>query len=168
MLDGTWRRHLERRVQEQVGSVRADAWGPLDLSANPLSTICNELATLYLAGPPEIRRDEGDTATLAAAITESGLWAAMSRYQAWVIGCREYLLRAHATEAGELRYRAVPPDLVLAYAHPDVPDVPLAVSELRLREVPGRDECRWAWDVLDVRDPAAPVYRVISTDGKPE
>lgn len=165
MLDGQWRRDLEVRVQQQVGSVRADAWGPLDLSANPLSVVCTELATLYLAGPPDIKRDSGDTAPLAQAIASSGLWASMSRYQSWVIGCREYLLRVHATEAGELRYRAVAPDMTLAYADPEVPDVPLAVRELRLREVPGKSECRWTWDVLDVRNADAPVYRVLGDDG---
>jgi len=52
----------------------------------------------------------------------------------------------------------VSPDMVVAEADPQRPTIPLAIAEIRLRSIDG--EAVWAWDVLDVRDPAFPRYEV--------
>lgn len=166
MLDGRWERDLQTRVQEHVGSVRADAWGTIDCSANPFRVICRELSTLYLDAP-HIRHDQDGADEISKAMSEAGLWAMMPRHQSRVIGCREYLLRVHATKQGQLRYRPVPPDLVIADADAELPDWPVRICELRERLIGG--DYRWAWDVLDVSDPKQPVYQVRLSDsaGKP-
>jgi len=172
LLDGQWKRDLEQRLQDHLGTVRRVAWGPPDLSANPYRVICRELSTLYLS-PPVVRHDQAGDALApligeSGLIASSGLWSTMTRYQSWVIGCREYLTRVSTTTAGELRYRPVAPDMVIAESSLDAPDVPLMVRELRLRTLPGsKKRPIWTWDVLDVRDPKSPTYRVheAGTDG---
>lgn len=156
MLYGEWKRDLERRIQEQVGSQRRAAWGQPDLSVNPFRTTARELSTLYLSSPT-LRHNLDDTAStteLYDALESSGLWSGMPRYQANVIGCREYAIRGHATPDGQLRYRSVPADLMTATAAEGLPDVPAMIRELRLRQG------RWCWDVLDIRNPGFPVYQI--------
>lgn len=156
MLYGEWKRDLVQRIQEQVGSQRRAAWGPPDLSVNPFRVTARELSTLYLS-PPTLRHDlDGATSTgeLYQAIGDSGLWSGMPRYQANVIGCREYAIRPHATPDGQIRYRSVPADLLVAVAQPGLPDAPGEIRELRLRDG------RWCWDVLSILDPERPIYQV--------
>ena len=161
LLDGIWRSDLEQRIAEHMGPVRRQGQGVPDLSANPYRVTCRELSTLYLS-PPVIRHDLEAPAMTdeRSAVVLSGLWAQARRYQTWVIGCREYMLRVHATEAGELRYRPVAPDMVLADSPLDTPDVPHSVAELRPRKHPKSGEWVWTWDYLDVSNPDAPVYRI--------
>ena len=181
MLDGLWWQDLEQRMIRHFGPQRRAAQGPRDLSSNPFRVIAREMAALYPA-PPRIRHAVQYPATPGGeapspdpldgltgdrgAITRSGLWAQMPRVQAWTIGCREYLLRAHATATGELRYRPVPPDHVIAEASGDTPDIPALIREARLRMIPGLRDPVWCWDVLDVRDPSAPIYRIETMDDR--
>lgn len=163
MIDGAWRSDLEKRVNQHVGDVRAAGWGALDLAANPLRVTSKELSTLYLAGEPDIPEAQDE---LKATISRSGLWSSMTRFMAWTIACREYLMRPHVDSDGRIHYRAVPPDLVTAVSDPDRPDTPVSIKELRLREVDvsGRMELQWTYDVLDVSDQRRPVYKVMSAD----
>jgi hypothetical protein len=157
LMDGDWERDLDERVRAGVGNVRRQGWGLLDLGANPALTTCRELATLYLDAP-SVRHDsdpEQVTPPLYQAIDASGLWSMMPRHQALTIGCREYLLRVSADASGRLRYRPVAPDMVVATSPVSEPDQPDRIAELRFLGE------RWVWEVLDVSDPAAPVYAVI-------
>lgn len=169
LIDGVWEQDLRRRILDHLGHVRSQAQGAPDLSANPYRVTCRELATLYLA-PAEVRHDLEAPAMTddRSAVVRSGLWAQARRYQTWTIGCRDYLVRASASEAGALRYRPVAPDLVVASSTADEPDVPVAVSELRLREHPVKKKPVWTWDRVDVSDPDAPVYQVREWDAKGE
>jgi len=161
MLDGAWREDIETRVRKAVGTQRKDAWGAADMSSNPFRTICRELAVLY-ATQPDIRHQLGRDATkgLVKEIARSGLWSTMARVQAWAIGCREYLVRAHVDQGGRLRYRPVAPDYIQARASTDSPMDPVRIQELRMRYNPATKEPAWTFDVLDISDPARPIYEV--------
>ena len=154
---------------EHFDVVRTAGIGPVDLSANAARVIARELATLYLA-PPIVKHDDAEA---AAALTDergliykSGLWAQARRYQRWVIGCREYALRASVSDRGQLRYRPVPPDRIIANAASGTPDIPNAIAEARLRVHPNGRGLVWTWDRYDVSNPDAPIYEVREATGE--
>lgn len=170
LLDGSWRQDIEERLKQHLGVLRSDAMGPPDMSANPYRVITREVSTLFTK-PPTLRHDLEEQIDLGpligerGAIASSGLWAQMRRYQAWVVGCREYLLRLVATADGRLHYRPVAPDMVQAWSTMTQPDRPVTIWELRLRQR-ASGKFVWAWDVLDISDPQDPVYKVFAaTDG---
>ena len=169
MLDGRHKQVIEARRTEHIGRQKSYHHGPVDMSANPFRVLYRELSVLY-DEPPQVHHDaEADLAGLLGtegSLALSGLWSTMARFQTWVLGCREYLLRPHVSADGDLRFRPVAPDMVTATSHEDSPDQPVSVSELRLRRHPDRDEWIWTRDVLDISDPAFPVYQI--TDAKAE
>ena len=158
MLDGAWEQDLQNRVAREVGRERADAWGIAKTTSMPLVSICRETAALYLT-EPEVR--VGDTpiyGPFAQAITASGLWPRMPRFQAMTIGLRECAWRVSVLPTGEIQYRPVFPDMLIAEGSDDQPDTPYEVKEMRYR-----DEYGWCWDYLciDPTDPEGPEYQVI-------
>lgn len=158
-MDGLWRQDLLDRLQASLGSVRRQAWGEPSLAINPFRAISKELACLY-DSETEIRHDSGDVAGLSTSIRLSGLWGMMQRVEYYTIGLREMLVRIHVPADGRPSYRPVYPDLVLAGASPDRPDLPIVVKELRLRRDPATGKDIWTLDVLDVSDPENPIYRI--------
>jgi hypothetical protein len=176
MQEGTWEEDLRRRVASHVGATRSRQWRTVDLSSCPARVIWRELAVLYTRGAPTIRHDDETDADddsvrdLVDAITESGLWSTMPRFQSAVIGCREYLLRVHADGEGRLRYRPISPDMVQGTSSADTPDLPDSIRELRWRTYvdpkTGSPKSLWVYDVLDVRDPAMPLYQVVEAETK--
>jgi len=114
LLDGAWEQDLKDRLQSHLGTTRRAAFGAVDMSANPFRVICRELSCLYSEAPKVVHLDPAAQGLLGArgAIHESGLWSSMRRFQAWVIGCREYLMRVHVSGNGRIRFRPVHPDMV--------------------------------------------------------
>lgn len=172
MLDGNWLSYLEQARDRHFGPSRAAGHGPADQSACPFRVIQRELAQVHHA-PPIIRHgnapeDGGAIAGVVEAIDRSGLWPAMRRFDQWVLGCNEYLLRVHVDASGRVYYRPVAPDLVEADPHPDEPSRPIAIRERRLRKHPKKDEDVWTLETVSIADPAAPVYTIheIREDGK--
>lgn len=167
LKEGRWARLLEDRLQVQLGSVRRQAIGLPAMSSNRFDEISNELATLYDA-PPDVSHNTAGGAVdelcgSNGLIARAGLWPQMARFQSMVIALREMWMRVDVDD-GRLVYRPVPPDMTIAEADPSRPTVPLAYAEIRLRHI--RGEAQWAWDVLDIRDPAAPSYTVrLAKDG---
>ena len=161
LLQGRWDEDLRRRLYDHFGDVRTEALGPPDMSSNALRTITAELAVLYDSSP-EVFNDDGG-AELAALVARSGLWAMMPRYQQFTLGLREMLIRPDYTDRAGLSYRVVYPDMVVAWAHPDLPDLPVGIQELRLRSYEGKP--LWTWDHVDVSDLENPVYRVEEARG---
>ena len=160
MLGGVWKEDLETHLQKLVGSIRREAWGNVSLAINPFRNIARELAVLY-DHPPEVAHDdEGAQVAMREILRLSGLWSFMAQIQAQVIGCREYLVRVDVSERLRTRYRAVAPDMVVARAMEDAPDIPVAIEELRLRKHPESGRLIWTLDVLDVSDEDSPVYGV--------
>jgi hypothetical protein len=161
-MEGTWQRLLEDRLQEQLGSTRRQAWGRPDLSANPFKVVATELSTLYDADPDVRHNRAGDVSGFTDLVSRAALWPQMSRFQSMVIALREMWMRIDV-EDGRLIYRPVPPDMTVAESDPSRPTIPTAYAEVRLRHV--RGETVWAWDVMDIRDPANPSYTVrLATD----
>ena len=176
LMEGTWQRLLEDRLQAQLGSTRRQAWGIPDLSANPFRVIAFELSTLFDAAPDVHHNAAEDAATRNGGtssaealiggeglIAKSGYWSQMPRIQAMTIALREMWVRIDVVD-GRLTYRPVSPDMIIAEADPQRPTLPLAVAEIRLRHLDG--ETVWAWDVLDIRDPAFPRYEVRRVDDR--
>ncbi len=162
LMEGRWQRLLEDRLQEQLGSTRRQAWGQPDLSANPFKVVATELSTLYDADPDVKHNRAGDVSGFTDLVSRAALWPQMSRFQSMVIALREMWMRVDV-EDGRLIYRPVPPDMTIAESDPSRPTIPTAYAEVRLRYV--RGETVWAWDVLDIRDPANPSYTVrLATD----
>ena len=168
MLEGTWRDDLEQRLQEHLGSVRRDAWGPLSLALNPFRSICTELSVLYDSNPTVLHDQVADPG-IARQLEISGLWQMMQRVQVYTLGLNETFVRPHVDETGRFSFRMVTPDFVRAYATMDDPRQPVALVEYRLRKLPptepgGPRALGWTADHYDIADPERPVYMVHLVD----
>tara|TARA_R110002020_G_scaffold6340_2_gene26688 strand:+ start:397 stop:1947 length:1551 start_codon:yes stop_codon:yes gene_type:complete len=162
-LDGTWREDLRRRLGDQLGSVRASAWGPISLALNPFASIIRELSVLY-DHSPEVLHDDVPEAAIAILADQAGLWPMMARVQQYVLGQRECFVRVDIS-GSLLRYRPVFVDLVQARALPERPDQPVMLREWRLRLDPEGKEEIWTVDCFSiVGDPYYRVHRAGKAD----
>ena len=162
MLLGLWEQDLKKKLGQYLDPQRQAAWGGVDLSSNVFKSITSQLACLFDRQPTLFHPD--GAAPLVApggAIAKAGLWPMMTRFQADVLGLREYAMRVNYDPRFGLRYRPVAPSNIIARALPEDPDRPVRVEELRLREHPKTGSPIWTWDVLDVSDPKAPLYQVL-------
>lgn len=161
ILYGEHEHDVVERLEKQLGAVRREAWGVVDLSSNPFKLVWSSLATLYDRWPTVT----GDDA-LASVVADAGLWPLMSRVQRDALALREMWLRvdvADTPEGPELVYEPVYPDLVVARDEGDRPGVPVEVYHARRRKTQrgDREGVEWMWDHYDVSDPDAPVYRIM-------
>lgn len=163
---GNHEQDVKDRTRKQVGPTRFEAWGQhVDLSSNVPETIYTQKAVQY-DQTPVIRNDsEQDASGLVGVdglMMRAGIWQMMPRVQRDAFGLRVMLVRVNATDT-ELTYRPVYPDLCTAEVFSDQPDLPRLLSEARLYSIPGDLEGRreWCFDVLDIRDPDMPSYKVI-------
>ncbi len=168
ILEGWWRRDLDDRVAQFFQAGTAERLGYRDMTRNPLRSLVDQLSKLY-SSPPTIEHQgvpEGGLDDFREQLRAAELWSVLGRNQRQVVGMRESLVRVAWTDSG-LQFRAVPSDMVWASAHPDRPADPSVVVEARIRTLnrKGKREALWTWDVLDVRDPQEPSYRVLLPDG---
>lgn len=130
-----------------------------DLSRNAFRLVYQQLAIAYLE-PPHVRvRDQPD-ADLSATVTPK-LWAQQQQTNLYALAMGETVVRLdfkHWVDADEVSYRMVQPDHVVIKAMPGQPDEPGMVEELRYRDGV------WTYDVWDVRDKNAPVFRIDKID----
>lgn len=167
MLYGQWELDLQQRMQEQVGSVRKEAWGRPDMSANVLRSLAIQFATLYDESPevhnPTLVDDTTQRSVLTDLLTDAGLWSLMQRIQRDTIGMREMVVRVEVSDKGKLVFRPAYPDLIEATV--DVDDATRLVyyAELRPRTLPN-GEHRWLWDVFDIRG-NKPSFRILDSEG---
>ncbi len=166
VLYDDWLDALKERVAAQIGTVREEAWGIVDMSANLFALACTGRAVLY-DRPPTLGHDLAEGAQVIDAVARTGLWSLQQRTQRDTIAFGEMLVRGDAPE-GRLTYRTAFPDMVEAEGHPDRPDQPVYISELRERVIPGTQKAIWVRDVLDIRDLQNPIYRVVSAKGGAE
>lgn len=159
-LDGTWREDLRERLANQLGSVRASAWGPISLALNPFASIIRELSVLYTHSP-EVLHDDVPEAAVALAAEAAGLWPMMQRVQQYTLGQRECFVRVDVSPV--LNYRPVYVDLVEAQALPANPDKPVTIKEYRLRIDPDTREEVWTVDCLSIV--GEPYYRIHRAEG---
>jgi hypothetical protein len=162
ILYDDWRNDLNDRVEKQIGTVRREAWGEPDLSANVFLDACSGQAVLY-DRDPVVSCDEAAGALTIAEVQASGFWALQRRTQRDAIGLREMFVRAGTDAQGRLVHRPVFPDMVEVEADSDRPDEPVRVVELRERVHPGTGECLWTRDVIDIRSLE---YRVLDAAGR--
>ena len=165
------------RMALQLHDVRREAWGYPDMASNPFKAVWSALSTLYDRTPTVTLRTEtaDESAGYIADLADAeGYWQLMARGQRDCLALRELLMRVTVTidDEGEPHpvYEPVYPDMVVALDDPANPGVPVELFHAREREVEGEDgrpKCEWLWDHLSIRDPAAPVYRVLRT-GKSE
>ena len=158
ILYGQWRADLERRVQCQVGSVRREAWGIVDLSANLFRQVWDALSVLFDRWP--VVGGEGAD-RLMPYVHDAGLWPLMSRVQRDTLALREMLLRVDVV-GDRVVYRSVFPDFVICRDDPQIPGRLIEVREQRLRERVATGRLEWTWDVLEL---AGPSYRILADDG---
>lgn len=155
MLYGRWMTDLEDELRRRVGSVRADAWGTPDLSANPFRKAAGGRATLY-DRPWTIEHDDAAAAVvLSRHLDMAGAIPLLQRLQRDTLGLREMLLDVQGVTRPDGSYdvllRPVYPDLVVGVPDPLQPDQPIELREYRIRTV-GR-EPQWVVDVYRVGQP---------------
>jgi hypothetical protein len=140
--------------------VAASAWRQLNVGYNDSPTV-----TIDPDGDPDNEPADDDQPDLRPIITPR-LWPMRQQGNLITIGLNESLMRLDwNAERKELTgygidYRPVWPDFVTAKAHPDMPDTPVRVEELRLRYRPGTEECEWTWEVWDVELRQSPIFRI--------
>jgi len=168
ILEGWWRQDLDERIGSFFSQDTAARLGFRDLSRNPLRALVDQLSKLYAEAPTVEHQDvaEGGLDDFRQQLRAAELWSVLGRNQRQVVGMREGLVRVAWTDSG-LQFRVVPSDMVWASATPDRPADPAVVVEARIRtlERQGKREARWTWDVLDVRDPQEPSFKVVIPDG---
>lgn len=94
-----------------IGPNRAQVWGVLDLTSNPLSHVYGRLAILY-SSPPTLTVPVGGE-DVAASLEDAGAWQILPRVQRDCLALREMLVRVDADpSSGKLCLHTVFPDLV--------------------------------------------------------
>lgn len=102
---------VEERLIAAIGPNRAQVWGVLDLTSNPLAHVYGRLAILY-SSPPTLTVPVGGEDT-AAALEEAGAWQILPRVQRDTLALRELFVRVDADRSqGRLALHTVFPDLV--------------------------------------------------------
>jgi hypothetical protein len=169
MLTGEWKSDVIRELtQFYAPEVLARLTHP-DLSRNAFKTASGQLNVCY-DQPPTVTVLEADAQPDLSPVVTPRLWPLRQTSHLWTLACNESLIRLDWDEGrrGEvgygMDYRPVWPDMVVAYANDHHrPDVPVRVEELRLRW-PTRDQCEWVWEIWDVSNPDAPVFRCEGID----
>lgn len=164
LLTGEWQDDLARHMSQHFDPIRERIVGRPDASTNLLESVTGQLSALYDRQPVLAHEDEGAVQLATGLLAEAG-WASIgATYQQYTLGIRECHLRPSLGPKG-LVLRIVTPDCVEAEAAPDDPDMPIRLTEARVRNLGGRDE--WFWDRFDLRDPEAPSYQIIrARDGE--
>lgn len=182
ILNDEHRKDVENDIERTMSpEVAAELSWNVDLSANPLRDIYNQLNTAYMNAPAVHIRDGAELQALtpeqAEAIITPTFWPLMKQRALQQMAIRESVVRldwptAAALEDGdpaEVRYRVVPPHCIhKAIAHRRHPDRLAYVEELRERHRMVTDKetgesvpvMVWTYDVWDVRDPDNPVFRI--------
>jgi len=164
ILSGDWKEDARSYTAKHYAREGLDYLPPVSIERNPLQNITGQLATLYDVAPTVTTTPP---TVSAAPLVTPRLLALWPQILFMVIGLNECAVRVDRLPDGRIAYRMVTPD-VLREVIPDdnEPDRPVALRELRLLRRPGR--VGWAYEVFDVRDPDAPVFKVIEVNGDTE
>ena len=169
MLQGNWQQDLEARVRAFFPPTTVARFGNLDLSRNVFRSVTKSLSQLYSYRPtvshPDMTDEQSDE--FAKQLGIAGAWPLLAQNQVLTVGLRESLVRLDyldSSDSGRALIRLVPADTVYCEASADSPDEPNLVIEARVRMIKdktGRSSQVWTWDVLDLRNPEEPSYRVV-------
>lgn len=173
ILTGEWEKDLEAAVaaffSDETSQMLEDT---LDPAKNVLGRTATDLAVLY-ADQPVTGADGIDETKLELfnkRLNGAGYWQIADDNQRMTWGVREGLLRVdYVTKNNRIQLRSVPTDLVFIEADDQSPDLPVRVTEARVRSITrdNKTEDRWTWDVIDISDPATPSYRVLLPPDNP-
>jgi len=166
LLEGDWLDLLYSRARLLVGNLRREAWGFLDMSANPLRQLADQFATLYDHEPAVRHPEQGDGVleVMDQALGDSGYWAFMQRVQRDAVALRDMFVRFDIDDDGELVYDQVWPDYVRDVRYDPSGRRLKRFPFLRLRPDPKTQRKRWFWDVLEVVDGVG-TWRVVEDVG---
>lgn len=167
MMSGTWRDDLAMRMRRNLGSVRSEAVGEPDMSANPFEAVCTGSSALYDLPPAIKNPDPLSVQAMSRFAAEAQLWPMMARNQAVTLAQRELLLKVTASvQAGrpEVVYTPVYIDLALLEADPYRPSKPIRVRHAVQRAEPVSGRTIWTWDDWSIS--GTPYYRILAADGQ--
>jgi hypothetical protein len=160
LLNGSYGDDLREEVENTFSSeLSADLEINVDKSRNAFLMVYSQLNVAY-SETPEVRVKEDAEADLSAIIGPE-LWGQQVTAGLYVLAINETLVRLDFKHwAGDTRvsYRVVPPSIVICKPLPDRPSVPGYVEELRIRDG------FYTFETWDVRDPAAPVFKIEQVD----
>ena len=164
ILSGDWKEDARSYTAKHYAREGLDYLPPVTIERNPLKNLTGQLATLYDVAPTVTTPPP--TVSTAPLVTPR-LLALWPQLLFMVIGLNECAIRLDRLPDGRIAYRMVTPDALREVIPDDnEPDRPVALRELRLLRRPGR--VGWAYEVFDLRDPDAPVFKVIEVNGDAE
>jgi hypothetical protein len=155
MLLGDWYQDLAQELTQYLAEPVVKRMTHPDITRNPLKSTSIQQNVLYTK-PPTVTADGADDLT---PILSPELWPLRQRCHLMTIGLRDSFMRLDWYEGRGLSYRVVAPSYVSAWATTERPDVPVVVQELRPRRK-GSGDPVWTRDTWDVRDPAAPIFKI--------
>ncbi len=164
ILSGDWKDDARNYTAKHYARETLDYLPPVTIERNPLKNLTGQLATLYDVAPTVT------TATPSpplSPLVTGRLLALWPQLLFMVIGLNECAVRLDRLPNGRIAYRLVTPDMLRDVVEDEhEPDRPVALRELRWLTRPGR--VGWAYECFDVRDPAAPIFKVIEVNGDAE
>jgi len=161
LLEGAHADDVRDDIRSMFASeIAADLEISPDLSRNTFLLVYNQLNTAY-SQSPDVRISDDPDVDLAPVITPR-LWPQQATVGLHVHAVNEALVRvdwAYWNGATEATYRIVTADTVVLTPDPNHPDQPSRVEEVRARAT-ASGETAWTWEIWDVTDPDAPIYRI--------
>jgi len=164
ILTGNWKDDARDYTAKHYAREALDVLPPVTIERNPLKNLTGQLATLYDVAPTVSTVPPSPDLSPLLTGRLKALWPQLLNM---VIGLNECAVRVDVLPNGRLAYRVVTPDYLREVVGDEYePDLPVALRELRLLRRAGR--VGWAYEVFDVRDPDAPVFKVIEVNGDAE
>ena len=149
-------------IDRHIGEERAQTWGPPDTSMNDMLDYSTQASTpgLYGQVPTILGPDEG--LPLLKIMSDAGVWTKQQHVQLMAVGMGDFLVRPQVDSSGLLSERTVSPHRVYAVPHEDDPTRPVAIWELRLRQLGPSGPYLWTWDQYDIGTRGEESYRIVA------
>lgn len=168
ILEGNMRPLAMDQAKRRFSGSQIHEMGEPVTSRNLLRYLAKELSALYWSAPLVSCEGDPDEDGVAATVAspDVGWWELAKRNQRRAFAVRESVVAVGMVQRGDRfvpNVRMVSPAYVFAIPSPDEPRQPSLIVEARMRVVTwdNSTKARWCWDVLDIRDPEAPVYMVV-------
>lgn len=149
-------------IDRHIGEERAQTWGPPDTSMNDMLDYATQASTPGLYGQQPIILGPDGSDRLLEIIDSAGVWTKQQHVQIMSVGMGDYLVRPQVDASGLISVRTVSPHRVYAVPHADDPTRPVAVWELRLRQLGANGPYVWTWDQYDIQTRGEESYRIVA------